>query len=177
MSSCKDAALAAGPRDLAFGEIESRAEKVESREDTNSPTLFSTLYHLLSRRRRSGSRGTRTHKRVAPSPVFETGSSSGRMTSVLFWLLPLFTTTRVILSEFADVHCRAFSSGSWNRTNELLVQSQASLPTATIPESTMNPTDCYETLRHREHEEFAHAVRSVISVPLCFKSFPMNVPT
>ena len=30
----------------------------------------------------SGSRGTRTHKRSVPSPVFKTGSSSGRMTSV-----------------------------------------------------------------------------------------------
>ncbi len=31
---------------------------------------------------RSGSRETRTHKRFAPPPVFKTGSSSGRMTSV-----------------------------------------------------------------------------------------------
>ena len=30
----------------------------------------------------SGSRGTRTHKRAVPPPVFKTGSSSGRMTSV-----------------------------------------------------------------------------------------------
>ncbi len=30
----------------------------------------------------SGSRGTRTHKRLTPPPVFRTGSSSGRMTSV-----------------------------------------------------------------------------------------------
>ena len=40
-------------------------------------------------------------------PVFKTGSSSSRMTSV--------------------------SCGSWNRTNGLLVQSQASLPAATVP--------------------------------------------
>lgn len=54
----------------------------------------------------------------APSrspPVFETGSSSGRMTSV---------------------RCHTISSGGWNRTNELLIQSQASLPTATAPERT-----------------------------------------
>ena len=49
-----------------------------------------------------------------PPPVFKTGSLSGRMTSV-----------RVAPK----------SSGSWNRTNDLLVQSQASLPTATTPES------------------------------------------
>ena len=48
----------------------------------------------------SGSRGTRTHKRAGTPAVFETASSSGRMTS------------------FA-------SCGSWNRTNDLLVQSQA----------------------------------------------------
>ena len=58
----------------------------------------------------SGSRETRTHKRFAPPPVFKTGSSSGRMTSVLS------------------------SCGSWNRTNGLLVQSQASLPSATTPQ-------------------------------------------
>ena len=47
------------------------------------------------------------------TPVFKTGSSSGRMTSVI----------------------RRFqNSGGWNRTNGLLVQSQASLPTATAPE-------------------------------------------
>ena len=48
-----------------------------------------------------------------PPPVFETGSSSSRITSVL--------------------SC-AKSSGGWNRTNDLLVQSQASLPTATTPD-------------------------------------------
>ncbi len=48
-----------------------------------------------------------------PPPVFKTGSSSGRMTSVI------------------GSHQ---SSGGWNRTNGLLVQSQASLPTATAPE-------------------------------------------
>ena len=32
---------------------------------------------------RSGSRETRTHKRLASPPVFKTGSSSSRMTSVL----------------------------------------------------------------------------------------------
>ena len=45
-----------------------------------------------------------------PPPVFKTGSSSSRMTS----------TFR--------------SSGGWNRTNDLLGQSQASLPTATAPD-------------------------------------------
>src|SRR5262249_52796087 len=45
-----------------------------------------------------------------PPPVFKTGPSSSRMTS---------TTTR---------------SGGWNRTNGLLVQSQASLPAATAPD-------------------------------------------
>ena len=54
-------------------------------------------------------------------PVFKTGSSSGRMTSVL-------------------------SCGSWNRTNGLLVQSQASLPTATIPHDVASRTRCPCTL-------------------------------
>ena len=57
----------------------------------------------------SGSRETRTHKSRSRPPVFKTGPSSSRMTSVVA------------------------SCGSWNRTNGLLVQSQASLPTATIP--------------------------------------------
>ena len=56
----------------------------------------------------SGSRETRTHKSPGRPPVFKTGSSSSRMTSVE-------------------------SCGSWNRTNALLVQSQVPLPTATIP--------------------------------------------
>ena len=57
----------------------------------------------------SGSRETRTHKPRSRPPVFKTGPSSSRMTSVVV------------------------SCGSWNRTNGLLVQSQASLPTATTP--------------------------------------------
>jgi hypothetical protein len=56
----------------------------------------------------SGSRETRTRKSPWRPPVFKAGPSSGRMTSVA-------------------------SCGSWNRTNGLLVQSQASLPTATVP--------------------------------------------
>src|SRR4051812_29997340 len=49
-----------------------------------------------------------------PPPVFKTGPSSGRVTSV-----------------------RAFrqSSGGWNRTSGLRVQSAASLPPATAPDS------------------------------------------
>ena len=46
--------------------------------------------------------------RALPLPVFKTGSSSGRMTSS--------------------------SCGGWNRTNALLVQSQALLPAATTPQ-------------------------------------------
>ena len=57
----------------------------------------------------SGSRETRTHKSRLRLPVFKTGPSSSRMTSV------------------------TASCGSWNRTNGLLVQSQALLPTATTP--------------------------------------------
>ena len=60
---------------------------------------------------RSGSRETRTHKRLASPPVFKTGSSSEP-------------------DDFRPVA----SCGSWNRTNGLLVQSQASLPTATVPQ-------------------------------------------
>ncbi len=61
---------------------------------------------------RSGSRGTRSAQAAfMPPPVFKTGSSSGRMTSA-----------------------RQKGSGGWNRTNDLLVQSQTSLPTATAPD-------------------------------------------
>jgi hypothetical protein len=62
----------------------------------------------------SGSRETRTHKSRSRPPVFKTGPSSSRMTSVVA------------------------SCGSWNRTNGLLVQSQASLPTATTPQCSAN---------------------------------------
>ena len=74
---------------------------------------------LQDRVTESGSRGTRTPKRLAPPPVFKTGSSSGRMPSVLHYFI---------------------SSGGWNRTNGLLVQSQASLPTATTPDHSLTRT-------------------------------------
>jgi hypothetical protein len=72
-------------------------------------------YWTISPSFRSGSRETRTRKRLAPPLVFKTSSSSSRMTSVL-------------------------SCGSWNRTNGLLVQSQASLPAATTPHRSCSMT-------------------------------------
>ena len=56
--------------------------------------------------------------RVWRTPVFETGPSSGRMTSS-YWKL-----------RFVSVSC-----GGWNRTSGLQVQSLASLPAATAPHS------------------------------------------
>jgi hypothetical protein len=59
-----------------------------------------------------------------PPPVFETGSSSGRMTSVS------------AVDSFS--YRRLLSCGGWNRTSGLLIQSQASLPAATAPQSVFN---------------------------------------
>ena len=49
-----------------------------------------------------------------PLPAFQAGSSSGRLASV--------------------AASTSSTSGGWNRTNDLLVQSQASLPAATTPD-------------------------------------------
>jgi hypothetical protein len=59
---------------------------------------------------RSGSRETRTHKRLFVATCFQ---------------------DRLLIQpdDFRPLSC-----GSWNRTNGLLVQSQASLPTATVPQ-------------------------------------------
>ena len=70
-----------------------------------------------------------------PPAVFKTASSSGRMTSVA-------------------------SCGSWNRTNGLLVQSQASLPAATTPQYLSNSdTGCRSKFAGK------HSVRE--SHPIC----------
>ena len=121
LPGCRPGVVAAGPRDY--------------------------LFH-------SGSRGTRTHNGVT-APVFETGSSSGRMTSVLQVagagieptperserpVLPLDDPAIVfpLLPPCAHMpswhECSVASSGGRNRTYGLLIQSQASLPTATTPE-------------------------------------------
>ena len=99
---CDPSVVAVGPRDRV-GEW----THPESHRDFQRAELASSCW-TMSPSFRSGSRGTRTHKSLWRPPVFKTGSSSSRMTSVT-------------------------SCGSWNRTNGLLVQSQASLPTATIP--------------------------------------------
>ena len=70
---------------------------------------------------RSGSRETRTHKRLFVATCFQ---------------------NRVLIQP-DDL--RPLSCGSWNRTNGLLVQSQASLPAATVPHchcSLFNDTHC-----------------------------------
>ena len=99
----------------------------------------------------SGSRGTRTHKRFHTPAVFKTVSSSGRMTSV-YKLRELESNQRppgsepgvttnsncsasFVLSTTLANHSGSQSSGGRNRTYGLLVQSQASLPTATTPQS------------------------------------------
>ena len=89
--------------------VESRKEKIRKRLTlTNCSTLLgllSTLYFLASSAEAVGLEPTNGFH---PPPVFRTGSSSGRMTSS--------------------------SCGSWNRTNDLLGQSQALLPAATTPQ-------------------------------------------
>ena len=73
-----------------------------------------------------------------PPPVFKTGSSSGRMTSV----------------------DNAFkSSGGWNRTNGLLVQSQASLPTATAPDRVVSRHSCVPEFGEKD-SNLHHLVQS-----------------
>lgn len=64
------------------------------------------------RDQKGGSRGTRTHKRPSAATCFQ---------------------DRLLIRP--DDFRISSSSGGWNRTNGLLVQSQASLPTATTPES------------------------------------------
>jgi hypothetical protein len=76
--------------------------------------------HFTLQTSRSGRRGTRTPKQLAPPPVFKTGSSSGRMPSK-----PKRTVVLRLVSE---------GCGSRNRTYGLLIQSQVSLPTATTPQ-------------------------------------------
>jgi hypothetical protein len=71
-----------------------------------------------------------------PPPVFETGSSSGRSTSV-----------------FSD-----FSSGGRNRTCGLLGQNQASLPAATAPELRLSHT----LLTLAYEVRFAHSFKSAL---------------
>ena len=66
---------------------------------------------------KSGSRGTRTHKRREAATCFQ---------------------DRLLIQPDDFRICS--SSGGWNRTNGLLVQSQASLPAATTPESIASPT-------------------------------------
>lgn len=77
LSGCRPEVVAAGPRDrMQWTHREShpnlRFAGPMSSCWTMSPCSPSP----------SGSRGTRTHKRDSPPPVFKTGSSSGRMTSV-----------------------------------------------------------------------------------------------
>ena len=66
---------------------------------------------------KSGSRGTRTHKRREAATCFQ---------------------DRLLIQPDDFRICS--SSGDWNRTNGLLVQSQASLPAATTPESIAHST-------------------------------------
>ena len=100
---------------------------------------------------RSGSRGTRTHKSLSRPPVFKTGSSSGRITSVQ-QLRELESNQRPPGSEpgvttnsdyptsfvFIDTHTFArfaSSCGGRSRTCGPVVQSHVFLPTETTPQS------------------------------------------
>ena len=114
MSGCKPGVVAAGPRDRNL-QNSARAEAV-------------------------GLEPTSGHD---PPPVFKTGSSSGRMTSV-FFTTPDAGRDKTgcgqldcgeILPVAKVLSLSRPSCGGWNRTNDLLGQSQALLPAATTPQS------------------------------------------
>jgi hypothetical protein len=115
---------------------------VHSNGLTGNHTQISSVRSLClpvgPRARPSGSRGTRTHKSLSRPTVFKTVSSSGRMTSVQScgsWNrtnITMFRASRPTVRRSRKKCC--VSSGGRNRTYGLLIQSQASLPTATTPE-------------------------------------------
>ena len=74
LPGCRPGVFAAGPRDRVAWNVDSPGIAPES-------PVCRTGVFLLDHEPVSGSRGTRTHKGITP-PVFKTGSSSGRMTSV-----------------------------------------------------------------------------------------------
>ena len=82
--------------------------------------------------------GLEPTSRSARPPVFKTASSSGRMTSVAScgsWNrtnIKTFRASRPTVRRSRNM--LSVSSGGRNRTYGLLIQSQASLPTATTPE-------------------------------------------
>ena len=71
---CRLGVVAVGPRDRY--EWSHR----DSHPDFHPAEVASSCWTMTPR---GGRRGTRTHKRRWPPPVFKTGSSSGRMTSVV----------------------------------------------------------------------------------------------
>jgi hypothetical protein len=108
LPGCRPGVVAAGPRD--------RVSQVDSPGFAPGfPTCGAGVFLLDDEPLfdKAEAVGLEPTSGAMPPPVFKTGSSSGRMTSVIG------------LQN---------SSGGWNRTNGLLVQSQASLPTATAPE-------------------------------------------
>ena len=87
----------------------------------------------------SGSRETRTHKRLLPPPVFKTGSSSGRMTSITSCGSRNRTRVTTVQSRLpvpaqAPPHQLSFSCGGRSRTCGHVVQSHVFLPTETTPQ-------------------------------------------
>ncbi len=132
LPGCRPGVVAAGPRDRNGVEGVEESNNVERGRhglcDFSTPFDSSTVVKWTHRELHSNLRfagpasscwtmspclsaeavGLEPTNGFHPPPVFETGSSSGRMTSS--------------------------SCGGWNRTNALLVQSQVLLPAATTPQ-------------------------------------------
>jgi hypothetical protein len=142
---CKTGVVAVGPRDCQWTHW-------ESHPDLKRAELVSSCWTMSPLRRKPWDSNPKSLSRPT---VFKTASSSGRMTSVLScgsWNRTDIKTFRAsrptvrrsrkciffLLPPCAHMPsghvCSVASSGGRNRTYGLLIQSQASLPTATTPE-------------------------------------------
>ena len=111
LPGCRPGVVAAGPRDrVASNTHYEKWTHRESHPDLRFAGPASSCW-TMSPCLSAEAVGLEPTNGFHPPPVFRTGSSSGRMTSI--------------------------SCGGWNRTNALLVQSQALLPAATTPQCSL----------------------------------------
>jgi hypothetical protein len=126
---CRTGVVAVGPRDCAF-----KWTHWESHPDLKRAELVSSCWTMSPSRRKPWDS---TNKSLMRPAVFKTASSSGRMTSVVScgsWNRTNIRTFRASRPTVRRSRNCSVSSGGRNRTYGLLIQSQASLPTATTPE-------------------------------------------
>ena len=116
-SPCKGAAFAAGLQDRVFWQWTHR----ESHPDLQRAELASSCWTMSPTCLLSGRRGTRTPKRLAPPPVFGTGSSSGRMPSVSHKLRGLESNQRPPGSEPGVTTSSNYPGSSWNQRHVVCV--------------------------------------------------------